>query len=172
MEADGSVKSASQITEGVGGFPGNSLDNTGQLSNSTRYQGYFGFGSSLANAGDWDGDNLSELIVGNMTDDEGGNNRGSLWFLHMNSDGTVKPGGASKIDDAALEAANGGMTVLGNNDYFGASVEVIGDINGDSIPDLMVGAPADDDGGGNAGAVYVLFMNADATVQGLSLIHI
>ncbi|MDA8896335.1 integrin alpha, partial [Bacteroidia bacterium] len=40
-----------------------------------------------------------------------------------------------------------------------------GDINGDGIIDLVVGARSDDDGATDAGAVYILFMNRDGTVQ-------
>ena len=40
----------------------------------------------------------------------------------------------------------------------------IGDLDGDTIPDVVVGADGDDDGGPDRGAVYVLFMNANGTV--------
>ena len=66
-----------------------------------------------------------------------------------------------KISDTA-----GGFTaILDNSDLFGISVANLGDLDGDLIPDLAVGAQLDDDGGFNRGAVYVLFMNADGTVK-------
>ena len=40
-----------------------------------------------------------------------------------------------------------------------------GDINGDGVIDLVIGARSDDDGATDAGAVYILFMNNDGTVQ-------
>ncbi len=41
----------------------------------------------------------------------------------------------------------------------------LGDLDGDGIVDMVVGAPYDDDGGSSRGAVYVLFLNADGTVK-------
>ncbi|MFC1773586.1 integrin alpha [Pseudomonadota bacterium] len=35
----------------------------------------------------------------------------------------------------------------------------VGDVNDDGIRDLVVGAPNDDDGPDNAGAVWILFMD-------------
>ena len=41
----------------------------------------------------------------------------------------------------------------------------IGDVNSDGVVDIVVGARSEDDGGVDAGAVYILFMNSDETVQ-------
>ena len=59
---------------------------------------------------------------------------------------------------------NGGPTLV-NNDYFGTSIANIGDLNGDGINDVAVGAYSDDTGGSNRGAVHILFMNVDGTVK-------
>ena len=42
------------------------------------------------------------------------------------------------------------------NDRFGYSLAALGDWDGDGIPDIAVGAPHDDDGGFNWGAVYII----------------
>ncbi len=61
----------------------------------------------------------------------------------------------------------GGLpAVLGDNDRFGSDVVAIGDLDGDGINDIAVGALFDDDGGTDRGAVYVLFLNANGTVKG------
>ncbi len=65
-----------------------------------------------------------------------------------------------KISD--LEGGFGG--VLDDQDFFGASCAAIGDLNGDGIGDLLVGADRDDDGGTQRGAAYVLFLDTDGTV--------
>ena len=68
-----------------------------------------------------------------------------------------------------ISALHGGFTEAGgsldNSDYFSESMAAIGDLNGDGVPDLAVGARNDDDGGTDKGAVYVLFMNTDGTVM-------
>ncbi len=46
-----------------------------------------------------------------------------------------------------------------------ARVANVGDLNGDGIPDLAVGAPNDDDGAANAGAIWILIMKTDGRVD-------
>ena len=41
----------------------------------------------------------------------------------------------------------------------------IGDLDGDGVPDIVVGAVYDDDGGSNSDAVYVIFLNTDGTAK-------
>ena len=41
----------------------------------------------------------------------------------------------------------------------------IGDLDGDGVTDLAVGAYRDDTGGGGRGAVHVLLLNSDGTVK-------
>ena len=50
------------------------------------------------------------------------------------------------------------------SDHFGAAVTALGDLNGDGIGDYAVGAPGSDEGGSDAGALYLLFMAADGSV--------
>ncbi len=116
------------------------------------------FGDSVANIGDLDGDGVNDLAVGAMRDDTGGTDRGAVYILFMNTDGSVKS--TEKIDHTT---PNG--PALGNVDRFGDSVVNIGDLNGDGINDLAVGAVNDDTGGANRGAVYILFMNTDGSVK-------
>ncbi len=55
--------------------------------------------------------------------------------------------------------------VLDNSDNFGWSVASLGDLDGDGVGDLAVGAIRDDDGGLGRGAVWVLFLNTNGTVK-------
>lgn len=63
-----------------------------------------------------------------------------------------------------------GMSGLNSNiasgDIFGQDHDRVGDVNGDGITDIVVGSRTADDGGENNGAVHILFMNNDGTVQG------
>ena len=56
------------------------------------------------------------------------------------------------------------MGSLDNDDIFG-NPECIGDLNNDGIDDFAIAAPGDDDGGTNKGAVWVLFMKNDFSVD-------
>ncbi len=59
----------------------------------------------------------------------------------------------------------GGFTAeLDSGDRFARDHDAAGDINGDGIADLIVGARSDDDGATDAGAAYILFMAADGSV--------
>lgn len=59
---------------------------------------------------------------------------------------------------------NGLVAEIDSGDRFGRDHDRAGDINGDGIIDLVIGARSDDDGATDAGAVYILFMNADGSV--------
>jgi len=79
----------------------------------------------------------------------------------------ITPLAAQRIDS---DEGNLPAGLLENGDRFGRSVISIGDLDQDGVIDLAVGARSDDDGGTDAGAVYILFMNADLTVKSTSKI--
>ena len=70
----------------------------------------------------------------------------------MNTDGRVD--GWQKVSASAGDF-NGKLSA---NDHFGAAVTGIGDIESRGIDDLAAGAPGDDAGGPNKGALWILFM--------------
>ncbi len=78
---------------------------------------------------------------------------------------TVASGGTVGAEQKISDTAGGLAAVLDDSDDFGASTASIGDLDGDGIVDIAVGARFDDDGGTDRGAVYVLFLNADGTVK-------
>jgi cysteine-rich repeat protein len=146
LDGAGSVLSEQKISDTSGLF-GGSLDDDDH------------FGMSVSLIGDLDNDGNPDIVVGACGDDDGGTDRGAVWVLFLNSNGTVK--GQQKISDTV-----GGLGAsLSNGDEFGCAVAGPGDIDGDLIPDIVVGAPADDDGGTDRGATYLLFMNANGTVK-------
>ncbi len=142
----GTVKAAQKISDTVGGF-GGALDDSDY------------FGSSLATLGDLDGDGVDDLAVGADGDDDSGNRRGAAWILFLNADGTVKA--EQKISDTSGGFGGG----LENSDYFACSLAAMGDLDGDGVQDLVAGARYDNDGGYHRGAVWILFLNVDGTVQ-------
>jgi hypothetical protein len=95
---------------------------------------------------------VGDLAVGAWPDDDGGLDRGAVWILFLNPDGTVDS--HQKISDTV-----GGFTgTLDDEDHFGVSMTSLGDLDGDGVGDLAVGAARDDDGGLNRGAVWILFL--------------
>ena len=140
------LQNEQKINAVSGGFTGNLLSGDA-------------FGHSIANLGDLNGDGVEDIAVGTWNDDDGGVNRGAVWILFMNSNGTVN--NQQKISDTQGNFSGG----LNDGDLFGSGVAGIGDLNGDTIPDLAVGASGDSTGGIFTGAVYILFLNANGTVQ-------
>jgi hypothetical protein len=127
----------------------------------------FAFGRSLAALGDLDGDGVTELAVGVSTEPSPPTSlnacEGSVWILFLASDGSVKRVSQIATDDPALAA------VMGDADAaffsFGDSVAGVGDLNGDLLPDLAIGAPWFSQGLGEArGAVFIAYLDANGAV--------
>ena len=97
------------------------------------------FGDSCAGGQDLNGDGVNDFIVGAYGEDTNGTNAGSV-SAHSGVDGSV------------IWTAYGD----GARDHMGASLAIIGDVNGDGIHDVAAGAPEDDNNGSNSGSVHVL----------------
>lgn len=141
------VVNEQKISDTAGGFGG-------VLSNGD------GFGMSLELIDDLDSNGVPELAVGAGFDDDGGTGRGAVWILFLDSTGNV-------IAESKISSTQGGFTgALDNADEFGRSIAAIGDLDGNGVTDIAVGANFDDDGGADFGAVWVLCLNGDGAVLG------
>jgi len=114
------------------------------------------FGISVANIGDLDGDGINDVIVGAYLDDEGGDTRGTIHIILLNSDGTPKS--TVEINDSTVNGP-----ILSDGDQFGSSVTNIGDLDGDGVNDVVVGVRHDGEGGYNRGAIHIILLNSDGT---------
>jgi len=115
-------------------------------------------GSSVSGAGDVNGDGLADLIIGAYRADPNGNESGQSYVVF------------GKTDSATVNLDNlgdGGFFINGIDgfDRSGVSVSGAGDVNGDGIADLIIGAPDGNDGGADAGEAYVIF-GKDTSVDG------
>ena len=124
------------------------------------------FGIDLTNLEDFDGDGVSDIAVGAQGTN---NNTGAVYILFLNENGTVKT-------YQKISSNDGNFLNLEEGDYFGSSIKNMGDIDGDGVSDIAVGAIGLDDadkffgilrinGGSASGGVYILFLNENGTVK-------
>jgi len=134
------------VRDGIGGFV---IDSERDFS---------GCGTSVSTAGDIDGDGLSDVIVG-CPGDDGSFGRAYVVF--------------GKTDTRAVALAligdlgTGGFLIEGEDagDRFGTSVSGGGDVNGDGLADLLIGAHRAEAVTAStwSGRGYVVFGKADGT---------
>lgn len=120
-------------------------------------------GFSVASAGDFNGDGLADAVIGaNRASPSGRNFAGRSYVVFgTNNSGT--------INLSAVAAGTGGFVINGEcaGDELGREVAPAGDVNGDGMGDLIVGAWfADPEGKASAGRSYVVFgRTGNATIE-------
>jgi hypothetical protein len=120
-------------------------------------------GSSVASAGDVNGDGFDDLIVGAYAADPGGNDAAGSSYVVFGKAG----GFTASTNLSTLNGTNGfRLDGVAANDVSGYSVASAGDVNGDGFDDLIVGAyQADPGGSGDAGSSYVVFGKATGAIE-------
>jgi len=113
---------------------------------SASFQGGGSAGSSLAAPGDVNGDGYRDLLLGAFLFDEGAKNRGAVHLVH----GPFV--GLTDVDDSSVATFDG----VAAEDRAGWAVAA-GDLDGDDLVDVVVGAKEADGVELTSGAAYVLF---------------
>jgi hypothetical protein len=147
MKDEGKVRDHQKISGDSGRFDGNLQEGDW-------------FGSAVVSPGDLNGDGTNDIVVGSPAQNDGsGLDSGAIWVIFLDEDG--KSLGHQKISDEKGELQED----LKGGDFFGFSIGSIGDFNHDGTGDIVVGAPLDDDGGGqDTGAVYLLMLDSTGIV--------
>lgn len=121
-------------------------------------------GIRLEYAGDMNGDENDEILVGAYNSDVAGTDAGAVYVV-LGDDSPA----ASLSAYASLTGENAG-------DFAGYSVGTAGDVDGDGLKDILVGSYKNDDNGTYAGKIYLILgasltattnlVDADATFLG------
>ncbi|WP_204153456.1 integrin alpha, partial [Leptolyngbya sp. CCY15150] len=107
-------------------------------------------GRSVSSAGDINGDGIDDLIISAPGADPNSSDSGSSYVVFGGGDFSIP------LNLSTLNGSNGfrldGVSI---NDASGRSVSSAGDINGDGVDDLIIGAPFADSNGFDSGSSYV-----------------
>ncbi|MGG7660906.1 FG-GAP-like repeat-containing protein [Dyadobacter sp. BHUBP1] len=118
-------------------------------------QGDAWLGFAVSSAGDVNGDGYSDILVGSYAFDHGQTDEGQV-FVYHGSAGTVGP----TAKGVSYSTASGALA--------GSSVSSAGDVNGDGLNDVIVGAPNYDGGQVGEGATFTSLGDAVTGTAGIS----
>jgi len=120
-------------------------------------------GIAVGGGGDVNGDGLDDLLVGvsSFAELESELDRGRAWVIYGRT-------GGEAVELAEIAGGAGGFAIDGLSafDWAGASVAMAGDLNGDGLDDVLVGAPfATVDDADYSGQAYVVYGGGDGTID-------
>ncbi len=111
--------------------------------------------TSVSTAGDFNGDGIADFLIGTAGADPGGRTEAGSSYVIFG-----RPGSSGTVADMTAIASGEGIRIDGgaHGDRSGGSVAAAGDVNGDGLADIIIGARgADPNGKPDAGISYVVF---------------
>ena len=112
-------------------------------------------GWDVAGGSDVNGDGLLDLVIGAPSAYNGVDRTGAAYVVYGK-----KTTNSIQLSDIAT--GNGGFVIKGNasSEQSGRSVSNAGDVNGDGLDDILIGAHGNDDGGADAGKAYLMLSSS------------
>ncbi|MEY2795155.1 MAG: hypothetical protein RIR10_871 [Planctomycetota bacterium] len=139
MNRDLTPKAATKIGAASGGLPKGTIE-AGDM-----------FGYGVAGIGDLDGDDVPDLAITSPNAEPAGGavnaNRGALYICFLNASGSVR-------EFTQIDNEDGLPLAIG--DSCGQGCAHLGDLDGDGLPEIGLGAPGIDDGAMNAGGMFIV----------------
>lgn len=153
LKPDGTVKNTLKVGPGLGGYVGST---------------FLDWGAAACGIPDLDGDGIGDYAIGDPGTHSG--LKGEVVVLFPNPNATLHGQQLIRPEYPGLPAEGGFTGIVDYGDLFGASLTPVGDLDGDGIVDLAVGANGDTEEQSTNqtrywGAVWILFLNSDGSVH-------
>jgi len=115
-------------------------------------------GTAVSAADDFNGEGIDDLIIGAPEADPNGSSSGRSYVVFGSDSGLPDPFELSSLNGSNGFVINGEAA----RDNAVRSVSAAGDINGDGVDDLTIGARYADPNGSSSGRSYVVFGRGDS----------
>lgn len=127
-------------------------------------------GRVVTSAGDINGDGIDDIMISADRSNPNGNDSGAIYIIY-GTDSGFDVDSSGRFDLANLNGSDGTLiTGTTAGDRAGRMVDAAGDVNGDGIDDLVIGAyEASPDGNEEAGRTYVVYGDTDGLGATLAL---
>ena len=124
-------------------------------------------GVSLSSAGDINGDEIDDLLIGTPQADPGATENAGTTYVVFGRSGAFTP----EIDLSTIDNSSFGFTINGiaTGDASGVAVSAVGDVDNDGLADIGIGAFSADVGNTNAGQSYIVFGQEAGFSESVSL---